>query len=366
LYYGPERNCQLKITYHSLLSNTINNYSFIYFKELPASEPHDINSPLSSLTLTNSHEDQVIINDFLSEKYQNYLPIGELIVGTSLKLEELHEKIKELINCREDNELNVRVRFMQRLDKAYKNTNHFQLKKCLIDLNKSIKTLGFRQEADICVEIIEDTTDISLNQGIILIDCIRIDLKTRMCSKSSFKTVAWNINNGATLNSLKESIVRAYQPELLQGDVFRMSIAKRLNDKYQWLLLKELNKSGDSEVVKTKKSSNKKKSGQCSNVTQQQKSNLRTGPFNMDDGDLVAFTLECSVAAAGGQVKAEDFLSGVDLEYASKSRAEVERLRKERSDRKQNQNGAEYGGSKSRSYRRAEVGITIKIDDFNS
>lgn len=325
----------------------------------------DIVSKLSSVTLsdksTDDDEDQVVINDFLSLHYQNYRLLGELIVSNSLKLEELQEQIQVLMNCSPESESSLRLRFMKKMDKAYMNTNHFQQKKCLIDANKSIKQLGFKQESDLCAQLMTTDDDVVLNQGIILIDCLSFDLKTRLCSRGSFQTVAWNVNNGATLNSLKESIVKAY--ELMPGDVFRMSVAKRLNDKCQWLLLKELAKNDNSEGSKSKKS--KKKTGQGSNASQQQKSNLKASPFNMDDGDLVAFTLESP--AAGGQVKAEDFMSTVDLEYSRKSQAEIERLRKERSERK-SRNGADFGADcdKSKASRRAEVGITIKIDDFNS
>lgn len=320
---------------------------------------------LSSVTLSDKstdEEDQVAINDFLNLHYQSYQLLGELIVSNSLKLEELQEQIQVLMSCSTDSKSNIRLRFMKKMDKAYMNTNHFQLKKCLIDVNKSIKQLGFKQESDLCAHLMTtDDDDFVLNQGIILIDCISFDLETRLCSRGSFKTIAWNVNNGATLNSLKESIVKAY--ELVPGDVFRMSVAKRLNDKCQWLLLKDLAKNNNSEGSKSKKS--KKKSGQGSNASQQQKSNLKASPFNMDDGDLVAFTLESPTG--GGQVKAEDFMSTVDLEYSRKSQAEIERLRKERSERK-SRNGADFGADcdKSKTSRKAEVGITIKIDDFNS
>ena len=204
---------------------------------------------------------------------------------------------------------------------------------------------------------------------------MRINLQNKLCEKSSFKQILWNINNGATLLSLKESIAKGYGEQIEASAVFRMQIAKKFLDKPQWILLKELNAketktSTNSESINCNNSTannaqKKKKKGNQTSQQASQKSNLKQSPFFIDDGDLIAFTIVDQNGGNEKQITANDFMSNVDLECQQKltdKSMEVNRLRKER------KNTPETGSNdkKTKSNRRLEVGITIKIDDFNS
>jgi len=292
--------------------------------------------------------DGVVVNEFVSERSRDFELCGDLMVRNELKLDELAAEVKSKLGI-EGEDVNLLMRFMKRLGNG-----RFQLKKCLFDWNKPLKQLNFKQENDVFVQVISDEQVANLNQGIVLIDCIRLCFSTRLCSRESFKQIAWNVNNGATLSSLKESIAKAY--DLPGSDVFRMSIAKRLDEKCQWILLREMNNSG-SDASKSKPKAGKKKPGQAQAVV---KSNLKLSPFNMDNGDFVAFSLDVGT----GQVTAEDFMSMVDLENETRCKLDAERIRKERSERRSNL-AVEGGGKGDQRTRRPEVGISIRIDDFS-
>ena len=210
-------------------------------------------------------------------------------------------------------------------------------------------------------------------KGIIILDCVRINIQTKLCEKSSFKQILWNINNGATLASLKESISKAYSEQIEANAIFRMQIAKKFLDKHQWILLKELNPKDTKTVANTESlncnnsatnnTQKKKKKGNQSNQQISQKSNLKQSPFFIDDGDLIAFTI-VETGANEKQITSNDFMSSVDLELQQKltdKSAEVNRLRKERKNTPENG----VNDKKIKNNRRLEVGIKIHIDDFN-
>jgi hypothetical protein len=137
---------------------------------------------------------------------------------------------------------------------------------------------------------------------------------------------------------------------LQPSDQFKICIAKRIVDRYQWVILRET-----KPATKVESKDKKKKSNPSSN---QNKSNLRQSPFNLDHGDLIAFTLIDS--SLHETIKAEDFMSNEDLEFVRKANvtaAELSRLRRE----KKNENEK----TKKKPERKAEVGIKIRIDDFN-
>lgn len=318
----------------------------------------EISNKFSQLA-TSENLNEVFFNDFMAKMYQDFVLKGEIVIKNDTKLEELMLEIKDLLGSTYlENDINLRLRLMK---ENGKNEKEFLLKKCLLDFNKPIKQLNFKQENDICVQKISGED--SLNQGIILINCIQFNNKTKKCPLNSFKEISWNVNNGATLTSLKESILKAYDSDLEPSDIFRMTISKRIHDKNKWILLKEINNS-NSEEPKSKNgktNSLSKKSKKKSNLNQSnQKSNLRLSPFNMDDGDFIAFIINST--DLNNKITAEDFMSTIDIEYAKKSQAEIERLQKERSKKKNDPNDATLSYNYSR---KPEIGITIKIDDFN-
>lgn len=164
--------------------------------------------------------------------------LKEYIIPNETKLEDLRANIEEYLSSDENIAPGYKD-FQLRLMKCTEEKGHFQLKKPLIEWHKTLKHSQLTQETNIAVQLIFEDTD-QLNQGIILLDCVKIDLKTRLCEENSFKEILWNTNNGATFNSLKDSIMKAYVDEITPADVYRLNIAKRLFDKCQWLLIKVL------------------------------------------------------------------------------------------------------------------------------
>jgi hypothetical protein len=123
-------------------------------------------------------------------------------------------------------------------------------------------------------------------------------------------------------------------------------MAKRVINKFQWILIKEINNnpekssSANNQPINCNNNANaggksKKKKG---NVNSQQQSsgpqaaskcNLRAAPYHLDDGDVIAFT----IPESSEPVTAQDFMSEEDLEIVKRSnitKAELARLRKER------------------------------------
>jgi hypothetical protein len=151
-------------------------------------------------------------------------------------------KESEMINGYKE----IRIRHLKKLDedKTSGYFNHsseqetrFQMKKTLFDWHKTLKQLQLTQETNLCVQLLYDDAD-SVNQGIIILNCIRLNLNTRLCAPNTFKEILWNVNNGATLNSLKESICKSYMDQMGPADFYKLSVAKRLGDRFQWILLK--------------------------------------------------------------------------------------------------------------------------------
>ncbi|CAF0830036.1 unnamed protein product [Brachionus calyciflorus] len=297
-------------------------------------------------------QDYIVLNDLMETQFKDFKLIKEIIVSNELKLEDLKVMIESLLIESGQETSNFRIRLLKkivtgdyRLDLEIK----FQKKKPLIEWHKNLKQQHLAQETDLGIELLEDED--CINQGIMLLNCIRFDMKTRLCSKKSFRQIYWNINNGATLASLKDSIMKSYL-DLEPSEMFRIQIAKRLFDKFQWIILRDV--CGESQ-----KGKKKKKSG---NTTQQLsgKTNLKQSPFNLDDGDLIAFTIPEQSDSATAQITPQDFMSNEDLEIMNKKNitaAEISRIRKQK----------KYGDDdekKAKAHRRPEIGITIKIDDF--
>ncbi len=293
-----------------------------------------------------------------------------LICKYDVKLEELKLKIIDCLNKNlnlelnsgEDNDDLIRIRILKKL--IIKNNSNkkifiekYQLKKCLFDWHKTLKQLNLSNEVDLCVEILDSC---GLNQqGIMLLDCLNFDIKTN--EYSNFKSISWNINNGANLISLKHAIIKEYNLE--PNDLYHIALAKRLVDKYDWIVIKE--SSGD-EVMKSTVEKCSKRGRKPKLTTQQQqllKSNLKNAPYNFDDGDLIAFVLlndEESLKIATLQtITNKEFLTKFDNDFKS-SQIDLNKLKKVNK-------GKDVLDTKNntRKNRRAEVGIVIKTDDFN-
>ena len=315
-------------------------------------------------------EHELDVNELLEKKFSDFKPLGEeLIVSNDLKLEELQVFIYSILIDKNiqykdeplDFDTNMRLRVMRQIqhDGYSKPTiPKFQLKRVLLEPHKQLKQINLTQESDICVQISEQFVNTNVNQGVVIMNCARFNLATRLCSNQ--KQLYWNVNNGATYQSLRDSIMKTY--DLEQSDLFRLVIAKRLNNKLQWILIKDATNTSEeaaSTSTESKKHHGKNKKKKGGNQQHQQpshaKSNLRSAPFHLDDGDLIVFAPSDSSKA----ITPQDLLSEEDMKIVKKSnlsQAEINRLRNER---KKGSNE-----TKKRSAR-PEVGIKIKIDNFD-
>lgn len=292
-------------------------------------------------------KDEIVLNDLIDNRQKDFSLIKEIIVSSEQKLDDLKLLTISILSDSKIEFKDLRIRVLKNIanEDLLDLRNKFVKKNALIEWHQSLKQLRLQQETDLGVELLEE--DDSINQGVVLIDCVRLDLNTRLCSRKSFKQIFWNINNGATLASLKDSIIKSYL-DLEPNEAFRIHIAKRFYEKYQWLVLREINET-QSQKGKKKKSSN----------AQNTKSNLKQSPFYLGNGDIIVFTILDSTDNRTN-LTPQDFMSNEDLEFMNKkniTQAEINRIRKEK------QSEEKYG--KKEVYRRPEVGIKINIDDFS-
>ena len=330
-----------------------------------------INIWLHALNSVNEDEmiDKKLLNTCdMSSINDEFKYVNCLICKYDLKLEELKVKIGECLSKNLSIELDlnedlIRIRLMKKI--VIKNSSNkkifvekYQLKKALFDWHKTLKQINLSNEVDLCVELTETG---GLNQGIVLLGCMRLDLKTN--KYSNYKEISWNINNGANLSSIKQTIVKEYNLEA--NDVFSISIAKRLVEKYDWILIKDTATANTDDSVNVSKKGRKPKTS----IQQQQlaKSNLKSAPYYLDDGDLIGFVMlkdeETLKIATMQTISNKEFMTKNDLDYKT-NQIDLNKLKKT------NKAGGKdlldvVGSRGTRRNRRAEVGIVIKTEDFN-
>lgn len=188
-----------------------------------------------------SSKTELDLNQIIEKRNSSYALLKELTISMDTRFEELKELVEQILVSNETPSQTVfkdtRMRLMKRcVEQSSQEVNKFQLKKPLIEWHKTLRQAGLRQASDICVQLLDDFD--SLNQGIVILETVRIDLKSKLCAPGSYRELLWNVNNGATLSSLKEAIARAYADQLEPADVYRISLAKRLFEKHQWIILK--------------------------------------------------------------------------------------------------------------------------------
>ncbi|RNA39982.1 ubiquitin carboxyl-terminal hydrolase 40 [Brachionus plicatilis] len=293
-------------------------------------------------------KDEVVLNELIDNRQKDFRLIKEIIVSNEVKLDDLKLLVTSILSESQIEFIDFRLRILKSVAKEDWSdlSSKFIRKKALIEWHHSLKQLHLTQETDLEIELLDQ--DDSINQGVVLLDCVRFDLKTRLCSSKSFKQIFWNINNGATLASLKDSILKSYL-DLEPGEAFRIHIAKRFYEKYQWIVLRDM--------AETQPQKGKKKKG--SNAAQNTRSNLKQGPFHLGNGDLITFTV-IDPTDNRTSLTPQDFMSSEDLDFMNKkniTEAEINRIRKDKQSKDQK--------GKKEVYRRPEVGIKIKIDDFS-
>ena len=320
--------------------------------------------------LNNGEEDLInkkLLNCDINMMNDEFKFVSCLISKYDIKLEELKIKIGECLNKilkidLDTSEDVLRIRLMKKT--VFKNClnkkmfiDKYQLKRALFDWHKTLKQLNLSNEVDLCVQLRETG---GLNQGIILLDCLSFDLKSN--AYSNYKEISWNINNGANLTSLKQTIIKEYNLE--PNDSFHISIAKRLVDKYDWIVVKDTALTSTEE--KTEHASKKGRKPKTSSVQQQQlaKSNLKNAPYNFDDGDLISFVLlkdeETLKIATLQTITNKEFMTKFDLDYKA-NQVELNKFKKAN----KGKDILDSTAKGTRKNRRAEVGIVIKTDDFN-
>ena len=314
-------------------------------------------------------EDLVVLNGFIEDKYKQFRMLEELIIKYDTKLADLKETVLGIINKQQTDSSppveNIRLRTLRKVfattstDQMTSPGSRFITKRALIDWHKSLRQLHLLPETDLCAQLITEEEESQINQGIVILCCVQINLKTRKVHKNTFKEIYWNVNNGATLSTLKDSILKSYPDLLKSSNLFEMHVAKRQIEKFQWILLKE-QAANSSEVDNVAKSSAASKIKRQKSQNQQTKINLRNAPYNMDDGDLIAFTLE--KLDDGQKMDAQLFMSEEDLSFYSKKEMSIAELaRVSREKKKSSQSSAP---SQSQRSVRPEIGIKIEIDDY--
>jgi hypothetical protein len=289
--------------------------------------------------------------------------VSSMICKNDLKLEDFKLKIIEMLRSQKlldvyfenleeacdyfTNKIRLRVLKKQyvRADPSNKKlcVEKYRLKKALCDWHKTLKQLNLSlNEIDLAIQVLK--IDDNLNQGLVILDCFWFNHADK--SFSQYMEILWNINNGATTNSLKQAILKEFN--LNPNDFFNMSVAKRLVEKYDWILIKE--QKALPQADKGKKS----KAGANASKT-----NLKQPPYNLDDGDIIAFFLldpnEPNLNMES--VTNQEFLTKFDSDLKT-YQVDLEKLRK-------NSKKKSGGDAVERRSRRAEIGISIKTEDFS-
>ncbi len=293
--------------------------------------------------------------------------LSTMICKHDLKLDDLRVKIINLLrskhllpvpfdNAEESTEFytnKIRLRILKKQyvhpDPANKKlcVEKYRLKKALYDWHKTLKQLNLNMnEIDLSVQILE--ADETLNQGLVILDCFHFNPSDKTFTQ--YMEILWNINNGATVHSLKQSIQKEFN---LDSNVYsNLQIAKRLVEKFDYVLIKD-QKQQPSSTDTGKKSNSTKTSANALKI------NLKQPPYNLDDGEIVAFFLLDSNGTISNvdSVTSQNFLTNFDMDLKS-NQVDLNKLRKNN----KKKNDADIG---TRRDRRAEIGISIKTDDFS-
>ncbi|XP_069111177.1 ubiquitin carboxyl-terminal hydrolase 40-like [Argopecten irradians] len=210
-----------------------------------------------------------------------------------------------------------------------------QLTTVLRPATQTLQKLKLKSCCKIAIQVLSREEKLSASEVVLKVQQ-RIP-ETRMYS--SPHEVIWDTSQGATIQSLKQTLSNA-----LIIEEQHLHLAKHFPRRYEWLLIQEQ----QHQQTKKHNQKGKKKGGQ--------KCNLKNAPFHIRDGDTIGVK-----DMQFDQMKKNDFATLQDDYGQMELQKVVEEKKKEREMRKKRQE--EFGGFGSRS-NRPEVALTIKVDNF--
>ncbi|XP_071158638.1 ubiquitin carboxyl-terminal hydrolase 40-like [Mytilus edulis] len=196
--------------------------------------------------------------------------------------------------------------------------------------SQTLQKLKVKSCNRVAVQILDEEENLNVNQIVLYI-------KQRIPNTKEYLPpveIIWDTSQGPSINSLEKTIAdRLFIPQ------DHLGMAKHFSKRFDWLIIREgPNKSGGK---------GKKKA---------QKTNLRHGPYNLQDGDVIGIkNLQLEYERKDDYCTIEDDQGKIELQK------QAEEKKKQRQERKKNQDALDSTLSQSR---RPEVSLTIKVDDF--
>ncbi|CAC5397446.1 USP40 [Mytilus coruscus] len=196
--------------------------------------------------------------------------------------------------------------------------------------SQTLQKLKVKSCNKLAVQILNEEENLNVNQMVLYI-------KQRIPNTREYLPsveIIWDTSQGPTINSLQKTIAdRLFIPPEHLG------MAKHFSKRFDWLIIRECpNKSGGKGKKKV------------------QKTNLRHGPYNLQDGDIIGIkNLQLEFERKEDYCTIEDDKGKIELQK------QAEEKKKQREERKKYQDALDSTLSRSR---RPEVSLTIKVDDF--
>ncbi|XP_061179949.1 ubiquitin carboxyl-terminal hydrolase 40-like isoform X2 [Saccostrea echinata] len=198
--------------------------------------------------------------------------------------------------------------------------------------SQTLRKLRLQSCRKLGVQVLPQEEDLTANH-------IVLEIRQRIPETKTYaagQEVVWNVSQGATAHSLKQTIA-----DILLIPVEHILVAKHFPKKYEWLIIKE---------------HQKKSPGKGGRKKTPQKSNLRQPPYHIQDGDVIgAKNLQFD------PLQPEDFCTEEDERGQEELQRIAEDKKKEREDKKNRKTG-DFDFSEKK--KRPEATLSIKVDDF--
>ncbi|XP_060066969.1 ubiquitin carboxyl-terminal hydrolase 40-like [Ylistrum balloti] len=297
-------------------------------------KPHQSDANTGSMLswITSGIKDLLKLNQTSSgeaseNETQEPLSIGEVEVSLQDTLEDFQQLVMTLplmadINIPTTNFIRVRM------------IEDGQLTTVLRPPTQTLQKLKLKSCCKIAIQVLSQEERLSANE-------IVIKVQQRVSGTRMYMTpheVIWDVTQGATAQSLKQSLSTAF---LIEEQY--LHLAKHFPKRYEWLIIQE-----QQQQSKKNHQKGKKKGGQ--------RCNLKNAPFHIRDGDTIGVKdVQFDQMGKNDFATVEDDCGQMELQKL------VEEKKKEREMRKKRQE--EFGGFGRRN-NHPEVALTIKVDNF--
>ncbi|XP_064647574.1 ubiquitin carboxyl-terminal hydrolase 40-like [Lineus longissimus] len=211
-----------------------------------------------------------------------------------------------------------------------------RLKNVLRDNKQNIQRQKVSASSNLCVQVLEHEEMLGNND-------VLLQIWERMPQSRSYSSrgdIVWDSSKDATVTSLKQRCA-----DHLTLPMEQIAIAKHFEEKYEWMVIRDVPHSGKQQ----RGNKGKKKDGG--------KVNVKHAPYLIKDGDVIGVK-----NLAYDPTNEDDFTTVEDDEGKEKLKQLTEQKQKERQQKKSQ--FASGMGPNVKKKERKEVGLSIKVGDF--